>query len=162
MLDAATKVRIDSARDILVGKVPDPKSQVEQITIALIYKFMDDMDRQSEELGGKASFFSDGFKKYAWHKLIDPRLSGHERLMIYAEGLEKMNENKHIPQLFRDIFKGVFLPYRDPETLNLFLKQINEFSYEHSERLGDAFEYLLSVLGSQGDAGTVSHSATHN
>lgn len=153
MLDAATKTRIDSARDILVGKVPDPKSQVEQITIALIYKFMDDMDRQSEELGGKASFFSDGFKKYAWHKLIDARLSGHERLLLYAEGLEKMNENKHIPQLFRDIFKGVFLPYRDPETLNLFLKQINEFSYGHSERLGDAFEYLLSVLGSQGDAG---------
>ncbi len=36
MLDAATKRRIDTARDILVGKVPDPKSQVEQITIALI------------------------------------------------------------------------------------------------------------------------------
>jgi len=52
MLDTGTKARIDSARDILVGKVPDPKSQVEQITIALIYKFMDDMDRQSEELGG--------------------------------------------------------------------------------------------------------------
>ena len=40
MLDSETKGRIDSARDILVGKVPDPKSQVEQITIALIYKFM--------------------------------------------------------------------------------------------------------------------------
>ena len=26
-----------------MGKVPDPKSQVEQITIALIYEFMDDM-----------------------------------------------------------------------------------------------------------------------
>jgi type I restriction enzyme M protein len=64
-----------------------------------------------------------------------------------------MNENKNIPQLFRDIFKGVFLPYRDPETLNLFLKEINGFSYDHSERLGDAFEYLLSVLGTQGDAG---------
>ena len=44
---------LDTARDILVGKVPDPKSQVEQITIALIYKFMDDMDAEAEELGGK-------------------------------------------------------------------------------------------------------------
>ena len=52
MLDTDTKRRIDTARDILVGKLPDPKSQVEQITIALIYKFMDDMDAQSEELGG--------------------------------------------------------------------------------------------------------------
>ena len=54
MLDADTKRRIDTARDILVGKVPDPKSQVEQITIALIYKFMDDIDAESEELGGGA------------------------------------------------------------------------------------------------------------
>ena len=50
MLDTDTKRRIDTARDILVGKVPDPKSQVEQITIALIYKFMDDMDAEAEEL----------------------------------------------------------------------------------------------------------------
>ena len=153
MLDAETKGRIDSARDILVGKVPDPKSQVEQITIALIYKFMDDMDRQSEELGGKVTFFSGEFKKYRWANLLDKRLGGHERLLLYAEGIEKMNVNKNIPQLFRDIFKGVFLPYRDPETLNLFLKEINGFSYDHSERLGDAYEYLLSVLGTQGDAG---------
>ena len=57
MLDTDTKRRIDTARDVLVGKVPDPKSQVEQITIALIYKFMDDMDAESEELGGKRKFF---------------------------------------------------------------------------------------------------------
>ena len=54
MLDSDTRKRIDNARDILVGKVPDPKSQVEQITIALIYKFMDDMDKEAEELGGRA------------------------------------------------------------------------------------------------------------
>jgi len=153
MLDSETKTRIDSARDILVGKVPDPKSQVEQITIALIYKFMDDMDRQSQDLGGKATFFSGEFKQYAWNHLLDNKLSGHERLFLYREGIEKMNENKNIPQLFRDIFRGVFLPYRDPETLNLFLKEINGFTYDHSERLGDAYEYLLSVLGTQGDAG---------
>ncbi len=153
MLDAATKARIDSARDILVGKVPDPKSQVEQITIALIYKFMDDMDRESEELGGVATFFSGEYKKYAWPRLLDKSLGGHERLALYAEGIAVMDRNPNIPQLFRDIFKGAFLPYRDPETLNLFLKEINAFTYEHSERLGDAFEYLLSVLGSQGEAG---------
>lgn len=153
MLDAATKARIDSARDILVGKVPDPKSQVEQITIALIYKFMDDMDRQSEELGGRATFFTGNYKKYCWANLLDRRHGGYERLLLYAEGIEKMNENENIPQLFRDIFKNVFLPYRDPETLNLFLREIDTFTYDHSERMGDAFEYLLSVLGSQGEAG---------
>jgi type I restriction enzyme M protein len=64
-----------------------------------------------------------------------------------------MNQNPKIPQLFRDIFKNAYLPYRDPETLKSFLKEINTFHYSHSEKLGDAFEYLLSVLGSQGDAG---------
>ena len=153
MLDTETKRRIDTARDILVGKVPDPKSQVEQITIALIYKFMDDMDAGSEELGGKRKFFTGDFARYGWAKLMDRRLGGHEMLGLYAEGIARMPENPGIPPLFRDIFKNAYLPYRDPETLKAFLKIIDEFSYDHSERLGDAFEYLLSVLGSQGDAG---------
>jgi type I restriction enzyme M protein len=153
MLDTDTKRRIDTARDILVGKVPDPKSQVEQITIALIYKFMDDMDAEAEELGGKRKFFTGDYARYGWAKLMSPSLGGHEVIGLYGEGIDKMPENPGIPPLFRDIFKNAYLPYRDPETLKSFLKIINEFSYDHSERLGDAFEYLLSVLGSQGDAG---------
>jgi type I restriction enzyme M protein len=153
MLDTATKRRIDTARDILVGKVPDPKSQVEQITIALIYKFMDDMDAESEELGGSRKFFANGYARYGWAKLMRSGLGGHETLNLYAEAIAKMPENPGIPPLFRDIFKNAYLPYRDPETLRAFLKIIDDFEYDHSERLGDAFEYLLSVLGSQGDAG---------
>ena len=153
MLDSETKHRIDTARDILVGKVPDPKSQVEQITIALIYKFMDDMDAESEEFGGKRKFFADDFSQYRWSQLMHSELGGHEVLNRYAEAITKMPENPGIPKLFRDIFKNAYLPYRDPETLRAFLKIIDKFSYDHSERLGDAFEYLLSVLGSQGDAG---------
>ena len=153
MLTQDTKRKIDSARDILVGKVPDPKAQVEQITTALIYKFMDDMDKGSQELGGKSRFFTNGYEKYSWTKLMDPKLGGHERLDLYVEALTRLSLNPHIPQLFRDIFKDAFLPYRNPETLSLFLKEINGFTYEHSEDLGDSFEYLLSVLGSQGDAG---------
>ncbi|WP_263772821.1 N-6 DNA methylase [Propionivibrio soli] len=153
MLDTETKRRIDACRDILVGKVPDPKSQVEQITIALIYKFMDDMDAEAEELGGKRSFFAGEYAKYGWAKLMAPSLGGHDVLNLYSEAIGKMTENPGIPPLFRDIFKNAYLPYRDPETLRSFLKEIDTFTYDHSERLGDAFEYLLSVLGSQGDAG---------
>ncbi|MDO8556853.1 MAG: N-6 DNA methylase [Candidatus Jorgensenbacteria bacterium] len=154
MLTQEIKKKIDSARDILVGKIPDPKAQVEQITTALIYKFMDDMDKESMSLPrGKAQFFTNGYEKYAWNKLMDPKLGGHDRLNLYSEAITKMSQNPHLQQLFRDIFKDAFLPFRDPETLNLFLKEINGFTYDHSENLGDAFEYLLSVLGSQGDAG---------
>lgn len=153
MLDSDTKRRINTCRDILVGKVPDPKSQVEQITIALIYKFMDDMDLQAEEMGGVRSFFTGEYERYAWAKLVSPGVSGQEMLNTYSEALTKMVENDQLPALFRDIFRNANLPYRDPETLRSFLREINGFSYDHSERLGDAFEYLLSVLGSQGDAG---------
>ena len=153
MLDTETRRRIDTARDILVGKVPDPKSQVEQITIALIYKFMDDMDAESEEFGGNRKFFANEFARYGWTKLMRSGLGGHETLNLYAEAIAKMPENPGIPLLFRDIFKNAYLPYRDPETMRAFLKVIDEFTYDHSERLGDAFEYLLSVLSSQGDAG---------
>lgn len=153
MLDNETKRRIDTARDILVGKVPDPKSQVEQITIALIYKFMDDMDSMAEELGGARTFFSGEFEKYGWSRLMARDLGGFEVINLYSDAIQQMDYNPNIPQLFRDIFKNAFLPYRDPETLKSFLKIIDDFEYDHSERLGDAFEYLLSVLGSQGEAG---------
>ncbi len=153
MLDTVTKRRIDNARDILVGKVPDPKSQVEQITIALIYKFMDDMDAEAEELGGKRKFYTGDFTRYGWAKLMSAGIGGHELIGLYSEGIATMPQNPGIPLLFRDIFKNAYLPYRDPETLKSFLKIIDEFSYDHSERLGDAYEYLLSILGSQGDAG---------
>ena len=56
------------------------------------------------------------------------------------ETIESMEKNPNIPQLFRDIFKNAYLPYRDPETLKLFLKTIGEFEYTHSEKLGDALE----------------------
>jgi len=153
MLDQTTKRKLDSARQILVGKVPDPKAQVEQITTALIYKFMDDMDKENEEVGLKTQFFVDDWKKFSWTKILDNKLSGQERLDLYVQAITNMPKNPHIPQLFRNIFKGAFLPYNDPRTLSLFLKEINEFNYEHSENLGNAFEYLLSILGSQGDAG---------
>ncbi len=153
MLDSDTKRRIDSLRDILVGKVPDPKSQVEQITIALLYKFMDDMDGEAEALGGKRSFFINGFDKFSWPKLLAANMGGQDTLNLYSEAIGQMTRNTHLPPLFRDIFKNAYLPYRDPETLRSFLKEIDAFRYDHSEKLGDAFEYLLSVLGSQGDAG---------
>ncbi len=115
---------------------------------------MDDMDRDAvEKLKGKAKFFTGDYEKYGWRKLFDPSLGGEEMLKLYSEALEKLNINPNIPELFRNIFKNAYLPYRDPSTLKLFLKYINEFEYSHSEKLGDAFEYLLSVMGSQGDAG---------
>ena len=153
MLDKTTKTKIDNARDILVGKVPNPQSQVELITIAMIYKFMDDMDMQNIEMGGNRIFFTDDLEQYAWRKVLSPKLNNWERISLYSEALDKLQVAKQIPELFRKIFKGAFLPFRDGATLSLFLNEIDSFSYNNSENLGNAFEYLLSIMGSQGDAG---------
>ena len=153
MLSSETKRLIDDARDYLVGVVPNPLNQIEQITFALIYKFMFDMDKASLKAGGKASFFTGSLKEYSWDKLIDSRLGNHEKFALYSEALEKFAEAIQLPDLFRSIFKSAFLPYKAPETLGMFLKVLNKFDYNHPEDLGNAYEYLLSIMSSQGDAG---------
>ena len=153
MLTQETKRHIDAARQVLVGVVPNPSSQIDQITNALIYKFMDDMDQSAIKSGGDPSFFVGDLERYAWTRLMDSRLGNQERMNLYSEALIKFSEAKQLPELFRGIFKSAFLPYRSPEVLGLFLKEIGYFDYSHSEELGNAYEYLLSIMGSQGDAG---------
>ena len=153
MLNSETKRSIDAARQVLVGQVPDPKGQVEQITAALLYKFMDALDKESVREGGKASFFVGDYKFLAWSELMSGTLDATERLNLYRKGVEGMSENQNLPDTFRGIFKGAFLSFNDPRTLRLFLTEVDGIQYNHSEDLGDAFEYLLSILGSQGDAG---------
>lgn len=153
MLTKDIRKTIDNARDVLVGKIPNPQSQIEQITIAMIYKFMDDMDIESVEFGGKRQFFVEELSEYAWSKIMSQQLGNEARMNLYTEALDKLQLSDKIPKLFRDIFKGAYLPFRDGQTLTLFLKEINDLSYNNSENLGNGFEYLLSIMGSQGDAG---------
>ncbi len=153
MLDKLTKKKIDDLRQIIVGKVSDPRSQVEQITNGLLYKFISDMDEKSISQGGVASFFVNSYEKYKWKNLIHNQISGEEKVKLYSDALEKFYFNENLPELFRQIFKNSTLPYKDPSVFNKFLKLINEFEYTNSESLGDAFEYLLSFMGKQGEAG---------
>ena len=84
--------------------MPDPKSQVEQITIALIYKFMDDMDAEAEELGGKRKFFAGDFARYGWAKLMRSGLGGYETLNLYAEAISQdAGEPRHPAALPRHL-----------------------------------------------------------
>ena len=153
MLNADTKRHIDAARDVLVGVAPNPMTQIDQITYALIYKFMDDMDEAAIKAGGERSFFTGDLAQYAWSNLIDTRIGSQEKMDLFAEALTKFAEAPQLPELFRTIFRAAFLPYRSPETLGLFIKEINYFDYSHPEELGNAYEYLLSIMSAQGDAG---------
>ncbi len=153
MLTAETKRRLDACRDILVGKLPLSTDQIELITLALIYKFMDDLDEESVRLGGKRSFFTGPLEKYRWRALLPQNVSADERMNLFAEGLEAIGKADHLPALFRDIFRNSFLKFRDGRILTLFLNEVNGFAYSHSEELGNAFEYLLKTMGIQAENG---------
>jgi type I restriction enzyme M protein len=153
MLTVETKRRLDACRDVLVGKLPLPTDQIELITLALIYKFMDDLDEESVRLGGKRSFFVGPLEKYRWRALLPQTVSADERMNLFAEGIEATGKAEHLPALFRDIFRNSFLKFRDGRILTLFLNELNGFIYSHSEELGNAFEYLLKTMGIQAENG---------
>ena len=162
MLTSETKNRINACRDVLVGKLPLPTDQVELITLTLIYKFMDDLDEESVKLGGKRSFFTGDLAKYRWRAMMPQTLSADARMSLFAEGIEMLASTRkpdgkdlaaHLPGLFRDIFRNAFLKFRDGRILTMFLTEINAFEYTHSEELGNAFEYLLQCMGTQGENG---------
>jgi type I restriction enzyme M protein len=153
VLTAETKRRLDACRDILVGKLPLPTDQLELITLALIYKFMDDLDEESVKLGGKRSFFVGPLEEYRWRALLPQTVSADERMNLFAEGIEAIGKAKHLLALFRDIFRNSFLKFRDGRILTLFLNEVNGFAYSHSEELGNAFEYLLKTMGIQAENG---------
>lgn len=144
---------IDNARAILVGKLPSPVAQVDAISYALIYKFMSDNDDESAALGGKRVYFAGEYEKYGWHELMSPSVTGYDRVALYRSALENMSRNPNIPPLFREIFNGATLSFNDPNTLNLFLSEIDKIKHDSGDSIGDAYEYLLSTMGSQGDLG---------
>lgn len=150
MLTTKNKTAIDKSRDILVNKIPSPEGQIEQITMAMLYKFMDDMDQESILLGGKAKFFSDEYEKYSWRKIMSKTIGAQERYNLYTDALERFYVHPTIEPMFREIFKGANLPFKEADTLTMFLREVDEgFSYSDSETLGDAYEYLLADQNSQ-------------
>lgn len=143
---------IKNARDVLVGKVPDPQSQIDQITLALIYKFMDAKDQDAVALGLKKTFFVGKFEEYSFTKIMQAT-SNEKQYELYQKGIDDLRLRQDLPSTFISVFKDAFIPYRDALTLHLFLVEINKIPTDNTELLGTAFEDLLSIMGSQGDAG---------
>ena len=144
---------IDDARDTLVGQIPVPMMQCQQITLALTYKFMSDDDQQAVDLGGRRHYFTGDLEQYEWSKVVSLRLDDTQRSELYRDGLAALQESESLPAVFREIFKDAMVPYGDHRTLALFLQTMDRMEYDDSEKLGDAYEYLLKIAESQADAG---------
>ena len=153
MFNNDTKKIIDDARDTLVGQIPVPMMQCQQITLALTYKFMSDDDEQSVELGGRPHYFTGDLEQYRWDKIISRRLDDTQRSELYRAGLNALQESESMPSVFREIFRDAVVPYGDHRTLAMFLNIMNGMEYDDSEKLGDAYEYLLKTAEAQADAG---------
>ena len=153
MLSNETKRIIDDARDTLVGQIPVPMMQCQQITLALTYKFMSDDDQQAVDLGGRPHYFTGDLEKYEWSKVVSLRLDDTQRSELYRDGLATLQESESLPAVFREIFKDAIVPYGDHRTLALFLQTMDRMEYDDSEKLGDAYEYLLKIAEAQADAG---------
>jgi type I restriction-modification system DNA methylase subunit len=138
MLDKNIKKKFDSAREILVGKIPDPTMQIEQITFAMIIKFMDEPK----------------ILPIRWKDLLDLKIDTTTLVKKYEKILDFLSTNKELPIFFSKIFKNAKLTFQDGNILRQFLEKINEFDYhKDSEILGEGYEYLLSLYGKQGALG---------
>jgi type I restriction enzyme M protein len=147
LLDADTKRCINRARNVLVGKVPDPKSQIEQITIALIYRFMADLDNEAAQ-SNHQPVRGNGYRGFRWTELVQGGLDNAQKLEVYSSGLREMSENLGMPPALRKILGNARVASGDPDTLARFLRAIDEFQYDHLEQIGDTLEYLFAQLGS--------------
>ena len=153
MLNNDTKKIIDDARDTLVGQIPVPMMQCQQITLALTYKFMSDDDQQAVDLGGRPHYFTGDLEGYEWGRIVSLGLDDTQRSELYRVGISVLGESESLPAVFREIFKDAVVPYGDHRTLALFLSTVNRIEYDDSEKLGDAYEYLLKIAEAQADAG---------
>ena len=153
VLSNDTRKIIDDARDTLVGQIPVPMMQCQQITLALTYKFMSDDDQRAERLGGERHYFAGDLEPYGWDKIMSLRMDDTQRSELYRAGLGALQESDSMPAVFREIFKDAVVPFGDHRTLALFLSTMDRMVYDDSEKLGDAYEYLLKTAEAQADAG---------
>ena len=153
MLGNDTKKIIDDARNTLVGQIPVPMMQCQQITLALTYKFMSDDDQTAVDLGGRRHYFTGALEGYSWDKVMSLRLDDTQRSELYRAGLVALRESDSMPAVFSEIFRDAVVPYGDHRTLALFLNTMDRMVYDDSEKLGDAYEYLLKTAEAQADAG---------
>jgi type I restriction enzyme M protein len=84
---------------------------------------MDDIDQQGVDFGGSREFFKGEYEKYAFTQIMNEQHSAQEKIESLRRGHHKDDQQSRSTQLFRDILRNAYIPYRDPETLNRFLKR---------------------------------------
>ena len=143
---------VGTARDLLVGKVPLPVDQCQEITRALIYKFLSAADSDSVGLGGESAYFTGDGAECRWDVLMSAEQTANDVDRRYRKGMALLGQTDGMPAI-QTIYQDAYIPYNDPIILRDFLRTIDRFDTGDTEKIGDAYEMLLQDLGAQASAG---------
>ena len=154
--------QIDKARAALLGIIPDPKGQVEQITTALVYKYLDKLDSDSVAIGGKRTYFVGNTAEFSWENLLSPSLTGDQRLLLYRRAVEGMVESGKLGEVFSEMMRGASSPFQNARVLQTFLDAIDKLDCDTHRELGRRLRAFAFHYGNAGRRRSVSHAAPHH
>lgn len=141
---------IDNLRQIIVGKVAMPPDQIEQITLFLFLKQLSKKHDALVRAKSKELIFTGEYERYHFDVLI--RHSGEELVKECREAVESLYKNPNIDATVRRVFEKSYLKILDPKVLAAFLSYLNE-QFSDGMDLGDFYESLLPILGTQNELG---------
>lgn len=141
---------ISDLRQIIVGKVAMPPDQIEQITLFLFLKQLSKKHDELVRIGSKELIFTGNWERYHFDVLV--RHSGEELVKECREAVESLYKNPHIDPTVRKVFERSYLKILDPKVLSSFLQYLNE-KFSDGLDLGDFYESLLPILGTQNELG---------
>ena len=148
--DELNKVIAD-LRQRIVGKVAMPTDQIEQITLFLFLKQLSAKHDDLVRLGSKSGLiFVGDWSEYHFDKLV--RLSGKELVSSCRLAIESLYKNPYIDKTVRQVFDRSFLKILEPKVLSNFLSYLDE-NFTSDLDLGDFYESLLPILGTQNELG---------
>lgn len=141
---------IADLRQIIVGKVAMPTDQIEQITLFLFLKQLSRKHDDLVRIGSKELIFTGAWERYHFDVLM--RHSGEELVKECREVVESLYKNPHIDATVRKVFERSYLKILEPKVLSSFLQYLND-KFSDGLDLGDFYESLLPILGTQNELG---------
>ena len=141
---------IADLRQIIVGKVAMPTDQIEQITLFLFLKQLSRKHDDLVRIGSKELIFTGLWERYHFDVLM--RHSGEELVKECREAIESLYKNPNIDTTVRKVFERSYLRILEPKVLSHFLTFLND-KFSDGLDLGDFYESLLPILGTQNELG---------
>lgn len=141
---------IADLRQIIVGKVAMPTDQIELITLFLFLKQLSKKHDELVRIGSKELIFTGEWERYHFDVLM--RHSGEDLVKECREAIESLYKNPHIDPTVRKVFERSYLKLLEPKVLSSFLQYLND-KFSDGLDLGDFYESLLPILGTQNELG---------